>query len=152
MFKKNIKIELIPTDIILEDPIFKRIWNGVITQQFFIDGIAKYGVYTNPTGYWKGKKVHLLGHKCSLDAMIALESEEIEMDIMDIGESDVALFLILFLCKEHKNLRCTIRLVRHILEYTATPVGKDWFKSILKKGDKEDRLAHILDISKYQVK
>ena len=99
MHKKHFKIENVPTTIIYEDSTFKRVWNRVVTQRFFIEGVKKYGVYTRPTGYRKDGKVYLLGHKSSLDAVLDLNEEEIEMDIVYINELDITQFLIIFLSK-----------------------------------------------------
>lgn len=152
MYKKLFKPQNVSTDIIRLDKTFQRIWNSVITKQFFIEGVRKFGIYTRPTGYMKDGYCYILGHQCSVDAMLELGQEEVEMDIIDIEQAEIALFLIIFLAKEHKTLKCTAELIRLILEYIETPEGKDWFVTILDKGDKEDMIACLLDITKYEVK
>ena len=152
MFDKKYRTDKIPVDVIHEDPTFKKIWGRVVTQRYFIEGVSRFGVFTTPTGYMKGDKCFLLGHKCSVDASIELGEEQIEINIVDIIESEIVLFLIIFLSKEHKSLKCTAELIRLILEYIETLEGKEWFKTILEKGDKEDRIAEILGIKNNEVK
>jgi hypothetical protein len=152
MYKNKFSTIRVNVDIIRPDKQFHKIWNSVITKAFFVAGVAQFGIYTRPTGYMKDGYFYLLGHQCSVDALIDLGQEEIEVDIIEIADGNIPLFLILFLAKEHKNLKCTAELIRLILDYRQSADGKEWFKSVLNKGDKEDRIAALLDITKYEVK
>jgi len=150
MLKTNIIKE--SADLIREDATFKRIWNSVITKKYFIEGVNKFGVYTRPTGYQKDGHVYLLGHKSSLDALLELGVEDIEMDIIDIESVNVVLYLIIFLSKEHKNLKCTAEYIRLTAQFIETPEGKSWVKENFQTKDKEKVLSELLDVSCSEVK
>ena len=139
-------------DIIRPDRTFHKIWKSVASPAFFANAIQKFGHYSNPVGYMENRYCYLLGHKPDLDALIALGKEEVIIDLIEIEKTDITQFLIAFLSKEHKELRCTAELLRLILQYIKTPEGKIWFSASTDSRDKEVQLATILGITCYAVK
>lgn len=151
MFKKSI-LKSVSMDSIRYDHTFIQIFKTATNPQHFTKAVEYFGHYTNPVGYERNGFTYLLSHKPSVDAVFELEHNDMLVEIIDIQELDIVLFLIVFLSKEHKELRCTAELLKVILVYISTDEGKKWFDTVSDSKDKEVRLATILNISCHSVK
>ncbi len=151
MFKKSI-LKSVSMDNIRYDHTFIQIFKTTINPRYFSKAVEYFSHYTNPVGYERNGYTYLLSHKPSIDTVIELEHNDMLVEIIDIQDVDIVLFLIIFLSKEHKELRCTAELLKVMLVYISTSEGKKWFETVSESQDKEVRLATILGISCHSVK
>ncbi len=152
MKKFIILSKIVSIDLIRQDVFFKRVSAHANTQEYFTNGVKQHGYYVRPRCYYLNGYYYLLGSKSSVDAIIELDHDVIEIDVIDYEGLDVTQFLLIFLSKEHKNIGCSLEYCRLALEYMATPIGKEWFAKNFDVRDKEKRISTLMDISESECK
>ena len=138
--KKN-KIISANGDVIRIDRTAKSIWKNIELSSFYVESVAKFAHYTNPTGYKKGEYIYILNNIPSVEAVLQSEEAEILVEIIDINEADVPHFLIAFLAKEHKQPATVAELIRLFLNYTKSGAGKNWYDNYPDSKDKEEIIS-----------
>ncbi len=134
------------------DRIYLRVRKHAINPKFFINGVDKNKHYTNPAAYELEGTYHIVNNFGSLEALLELGQDEINLDIIDLHQNDVIEFLLSFQYHEHKETRCLAELIKVTQEYTATLEGGKWLKTITKSEDKEEQYSELFGISKHAVK
>jgi hypothetical protein len=152
MKKFNLQCATVSIDLIRQDSFFMRVVANAITHDYFTNGVKQHGYYVRPRGYYLNGHYYLLGNKSSVDAIIDLGHDEIEIDVIEREGLDVTQFLLIFLSKEHKNIGCSLEYCQLALEYMSTPTGKEWFDKNFDVRDKEKRISTLMDISESECK
>lgn len=152
MKKFSLLTQTVSVGLIRQDASFIRIWKNTNTHAYFTNGVDDTGYYVRPRCYYLNGYYYLLGNKSSLDAIIELGHEAVEIDIIDTDGINIVQFLLIFLSKEHKNLGCSIEFSRLALEYMSTEEGTAWFANNFDTRDKEKRLSQLMDVTESEVK
>jgi hypothetical protein len=151
MFKLSI-ITTVNIDQVKYDRNFLRVWKHAANPQFFTEAVNRFKHYANPVAYKLDGVYYIVNKFGSLESLLDLGKEEINLDIIDLLENDVIEFLLSFQYHEHKETRCMAELIKVTSEYIATPDGKKWLKTITKSDDKEQQFSELFDISKHATK
>ena len=149
--KKGIVISL-SRDEIQIDPTAKNIWRNIELSLFFAQAVSKFRYYTHPTGYRKGMFVYILNHIPSVEQFLKSEEQELQVELIEIDEADIAHFLIAFLAKEHKQPATVAELIRLFLNYTKSGAGKKWYDNYPDSKDKEEIISKVFGINVPSVK
>jgi len=151
MFKLSI-IKTVNIDQVKYDRTFWRVWKHATNPKFFKEAVERFRHYANPVAYELAGVYYIINRYGSMEALIEMGKDEIDLDIIDLNQNDVIEFLLSFQYHEHKETRCMAELIMVTQEYTTTPEGKKWLKTITKSDDKEEQFSELFDISKHAAK
>ena len=149
--KKCIIISLSKGEIRI-DPTAKSIWRNIELSLFFAQAISKFNHYTHPTGYRKGEFVYILNNIPSVEQFLKSAEQELQLELIEIDETDVPHFLLAFLAKEHKQPATVAELIRLFLNYTKSGEGKNWYDNYPDSKDKEEIISKVFGINVPSVK
>ena len=134
--------KLIPLDNVYLDKKFKPIGEFITTHGYHTDAITKFSYYPRPVGYENNNKCYILGQNPSVDAAIALNQDEIEVDVIN-SDVDVQQFMAVFLSKENLHRKARMAYIKMVSDYLKTPDGKKWASESFQTKDVEGVLAQL---------
>ena len=151
MIKNAITIK-VPVDNIKHDRTSLQVWQHATNSNVFTDAVDKFKYYPNPVAYPLNDFYYVVNRFGSLAAILDLGVEEIELDVIELNQSDIIEFLLAFQYHAHKEPKPMAELFRLTLEYIATSEGEKWIKGITQSVDKEDRFSALFGTSKHAAK